>query len=304
MLKSIGLKAVSYLSRLLRKTPLGRSDALGHIHAVMSLYLNGTNEATVGEFKVRFDSRDRYIAKKLILYGGYETEDIRMFCSLVREGDAVMDVGANIGLYSLALSRAVGAHGSVIAVEPDPDNVRILNENLSANSCSNVTVLPFALSDQEGTINLFQVDGNRGWLSFADLGNTGRSIPVAMKRGEDALSTLSVKPSILKIDVEGAEPLVMAGLGYNPDIILFEFVPAQLEALKQSPLDFLQSLENRGYALGLSIGGTLKESVQGSASILEYVRHHPGDHNILAAQQNDFARSRLNELGIPRHKAS
>jgi FkbM family methyltransferase len=213
--------------------------------------LYGSNEADVGPFRIRFDPRDRLIAKRLALYGEFEKHEIALLCSLVQPGDSALDVGANIGLYSLYLSRAVGPKGRVVAVEPDPDNIALLRSNLENNGCDNVIVLPCALGAESGPVKLFQVEENRGNLSLADVVGTGRFVQVPMRRGDEALAELGLQPTVVKIDVEGAEPLVLCGLGYEPPVLLFEFDPSLLYALGHDPVEFLKSLVARGYRLDL-----------------------------------------------------
>ena len=251
-LTSLPLKVLTILGRKLRDTPLGRSVLLIRIHDMLSIWLYRSNEAEVGPFHIRLDPRDRVIAKKLALYGGYEVQEISLLCSLVKPGDNVLDVGANIGLHSLYLSRAVGPQGRVIAVEPDPDNLALLHANIEANGCANVMVLPCAFGEESGYIELFQVDDNRGNLSFADLGRTGRSVSVPVRRGDQALEELQMRPTLAKIDVEGAEPLVVSGLGcWRPSVLLFEFVPQFIRELGREPLGFLESVVAEGYTLEL-----------------------------------------------------
>lgn len=68
----------------------------------------------------------------------------RLFDEVVRQGDTVLDVGANIGYNTVYLSRAVGPSGRVIAIEPAHDNLEVLRQQLAANGLSNVTVYSVA----------------------------------------------------------------------------------------------------------------------------------------------------------------
>jgi FkbM family methyltransferase len=282
-MRNLVLSGISEVSRRLKDTPLGKSKALGNIHANVSLWLHRKNEAQVGEFTVAFDPRDRYIAKKLVLYGAYEKHEISLLTSLVNLGDYVLDVGANIGLYTLHLSRAVGPHGQVIAVEPDPDNLTILRKNLESNDCSNVVVIPHAFGNKHETRKLYQVDKNRGNLSFADLGKTDQSIDVEVRPGKTVLETLAKQPRVVKIDVEGAEPMVLEGLSYDPEVILFEFVPEQLEALEQNAKALLRRLEEKGYVLYLIEGdGKRNDDARSAESIYQYALKSGQDQNVLA----------------------
>ena len=178
-MKKLILKAIAALGGGLRRTPIARWKWLGRLHANLTVRLNKSAAISVGPFRVFVDPRDRMIAKKLILYGGYETREIDLLCSFVKPGDCVLDVGANIGLYSLALSRAVGPSGRVIAVEPDPDNLALLRRNLQANGCTNVTVVEEALGDEAKEVLLFEVADNRGALSTTTFGAWARSVQSA-----------------------------------------------------------------------------------------------------------------------------
>src|SRR6266511_2048780 len=138
------LRAMSFAGSQLRHTRLAQSALLNRIFASLALKAYASNEANVASLRVHFDRRDQVIAKRLVLYGGHERAEIELLCSLARPGDQMLDVGANIGLYTLHLSRAVGPKGCVVAVEPDPDNLALLRKNLKINSCLNVIVIPAA----------------------------------------------------------------------------------------------------------------------------------------------------------------
>jgi len=247
--------------------------------------LSKADQVTVGPFRVFFDKRDRVIAKKLILYGGFETREIDLLCSFTQPGDVALDVGANIGLYSLALSRAVGPTGRVVAVEPDPDNLALLRRNLQVNGCDNVTVIQDAFGEESKEVLLYESEDNRGALSTSDIFGVGpdRAIRIHMHRGDTALSALGVSPRICKIDVEGAEPQVIAGLGkLLPEVLLFEFVPWQLRAAGHNPATFLHQLTKVGYRLSLVDPDTGKHTSMNETEIVCKVEALQADRNVLA----------------------
>ena len=280
---SLLLRMLGVVGPRLRRSPLARIPLVNRLHGKLTARLYGKNEVKVGPFRVFIDARDRVIAKKLILYGAYEEGEISVLCSLVHQGDQVMDVGANIGIYSLYLSRAVGPTGKVIAVEPDPDNLVLLRKNLDVNGCDNVVVVPFALGSESGQVGLFQTDDNRGNLSLADLGNTGRSISVRMRRGDQLIEELGLAPRVAKIDVEGAEPSVIAGLGdRKPEILLFEFVPGHLRAQEQDPRQFLEALSAEGYVLHQVDAEGKRRLPAAAGSILKAAEQPNANLNVLA----------------------
>lgn len=119
-MKALVKGSLSLVGRVLRHTPLARSKFLNDLQAEVALRFHNSNTATMGPFRIQFSPSDRVIAKKLVLYGEYDKAQIELLCSYIKPGDDVLDIGANIGLYSVYLSRAVGPEGRVLAVEPDP----------------------------------------------------------------------------------------------------------------------------------------------------------------------------------------
>jgi FkbM family methyltransferase len=285
LIKAGLLKLLSFMGRTLRPTILARSKWLTKAHTALSLWIHGSNQADVGPFHVRFDPRDRVIGKKLALYGSYEKDEIQLLCSLVKPGDVVMDIGANFGLHSLYLSRAVGPNGKVLAFEPDPDNFALLCANLEANGCANVLPFQYALGEKSGDVELFQTEDNRGNLSLADLGRTGRAVTVPMRRADEVLRGLRLRPDVAKIDVEGAEPLVMSGLGeYKPERFLFEFVPEFIRSFNNDGERFLNSFIAAGYTLELVDSSPVRAQVT-PFEILARTSQFPFCCNIIAVRQ-------------------
>jgi FkbM family methyltransferase len=246
-------KVLSTLGRSLRHTRLARSPLLNRLQAQLSRRLADSDVAEMGRFRFRLDPRDQVIAKKLLLYNEFEKAEIELLCAMVGPGDVVLDVGANIGIHTVFLSDAVGPSGQVIAVEPDPDNLRLLRQNVSINSCINVRILDCAFGDCWADRELYQSHTNRGNLSLiGDLANTGQSRTVPVRRGDEALAGLGVAPRLAKIDVEGYEYPVLKGLGNRkPSLIMMEFIPAYVERSGIDPMDFLAWLAEEGYAVRL-----------------------------------------------------
>jgi hypothetical protein len=122
-----------------------------------------------------------------------------------------------------------------------------LRENLRLNENRNVTVFPCALSDAKGERAFFVHRHRKGSQGFADVLGTGRRITVEVRSTADVLGPY--RPSFMKIDVEGAEPLVLRGMTEKPDQIVFEFVPKHLRAMGFDPTEFLEWMIGEGYRL-------------------------------------------------------
>lgn len=124
-------------------------------------------------------------------------------------GDLVYDLGANIGVVTIALARRVGPAGHVVAFEPDPGNAAILRQNIEAAGLTNVTVVEAAVAGENGTAQ-FVADGSIGsGLASARAesllpGSPDRSVTVPVMTLEAAFSEYGV-PTWIKMDIEGAE---------------------------------------------------------------------------------------------------
>jgi FkbM family methyltransferase len=244
---------------------------------------HGSNKVRIGEFIVTFDRRDRLIGPKLIVDGGYEEAEVALLCSSIRPGDVAFDIGANIGIYTLPMSRAVGPTGTVVAFEPDPDNLRLLEHNVKTNECDNVRIVPCALGSHDGEAALYQSEDNRGNLSLADLSQTGKSVRVAVRRGDTVLRELGIPaPRVIKMDVEGAEPLVYAGLGCRPRHIQLEFVPGYLRVLELDPMTFLTRLVSDGYEIAVIDADTGHLSDTSAETLLEMAESANLGYNLMA----------------------
>jgi FkbM family methyltransferase len=234
----------------------------------------------VGEFQVEVHRVGEWIARQLITTGGYEQREIAAMCALVRPGDTVLDVGANIGLHTLHLSRAVGPTGTVHAFEPDPANAALLRRNVERNRCPNVVVHPYGLGPEAAQHRLYACKGNKGFQSLASSEWSTSEVVVDIKRAGDVL--VGVEAQLMKLDVEGAEPFVLAGFATWPSTIVFEFVPAQLRAMQEDPTGFLQAFLDRGYALRPIGGAEAPDLVDDALAFTTLADRTGDDYNVVA----------------------
>jgi len=129
----------------------------------------------------------------------------------LKRGDVFVDVGAHIGKYSVVVAKVVGENGLVIAIEPHPENYKVLNRNVRLNNLNNVIALNIAAWSKEGKLKLFIGKGS-------DLHSVKRDhglgfYYVQAKALDDVLDALNIrKVDYVKIDVEGAELEVLKGM--------------------------------------------------------------------------------------------
>lgn len=146
----------------------------------------------------------------------------------VREGDVVVDVGANIGCIALLAATLVGKQGLVIAVEPNLNNVQLLYAGMALNEASNVRVLPCAASNRSGLVSL--TGGSNAHV--VDLRQPSASAVYAQTIVLDEALSWVPRLDLLKMDVEGHESLALAGCNdlierHRPTLIV-EFSPTYM----------------------------------------------------------------------------
>ncbi len=139
----------------------------------------------------------------------YDARELSFMRETIKPGDVFLDIGANIGLYSLVASQLVGPNGAVHSIEADPNTANRLSEHIQMNGCHNVTVHQLGISDRPGMLSLAvnQV-GNRGGSSF--LAESSVKINVGCVTLQDFLATNQLQAvQMMKIDIEGMEFRVM-----------------------------------------------------------------------------------------------
>lgn len=149
----------------------------------------------------------------------------------VRDGDTVFDIGANVGGLSVALSRMVGSKGRVVAFEANPFLLPRLHEDLRANGARNVQVVPRAVwSRAEQVLSFYcEESAHAAGSSLLVHDANAREVKVETTTIDAWCAAERVRPTVLKIDVEGAEHQVLQGaqalLRRAPPVIVLEYRP-------------------------------------------------------------------------------
>jgi len=223
-------------------------------HRIISLFLG--NKASVKQIlgqKLKINPNHSVLEMKLYLIGTYEPEVVGYLCDNLKEGMTVIDIGANIGLFSLIAADLVGSSGRVIAYEPYPETFTAFCSNIALNQYQNITAVQSAISSYGGKLQI-------SVCSDCDLNTivsstNGDSIEVSCETLDSSLEKLDVnKCDLIKIDIEGAELFAIQGMGRtltrNPKLsVLVELHDDQINALGGTREDILNFFLQNGFKL-------------------------------------------------------
>jgi FkbM family methyltransferase len=180
-----------------------------------------------------------------------------------------LDVGANIGYFTCLMGKLAGPSGTVLAVEPEPQNFALLQQNIKLNHLTNVMAHRCALGASEGSamLGLYKA-ANRGRHSLLDT-QAKSQIEVPVKTLDELVRNVvpNVKSwSLLKIDVEGYEGFVLDGAKETlprVETLVMEYSPALLRAAGRGPAATLQMLTTHFSRISrIGIGGLLKVTAE------------------------------------------
>lgn len=187
----------------------------------------------------------------------HEKATTELFKKIVKEGDVVVDLGANIGYFTLLAAKLVGQKGKVYAFEPEPKNYYYLQKNIKLNNYDYVSAFQRAVSDRNGKTKLYICDYDTGHHTINKYNgikkySKGRitkekSIEIETITLDDFLKGKVNQIDVIKMDVEGAEALALTGmddiLKKNKEIKMFvEFFPLLIENMGNSPTEFIRKL--------------------------------------------------------------
>jgi FkbM family methyltransferase len=225
--------------------------------------LNGTMHEiieTMEGFRICISKEDM-VCGGLRGSGEYEPAVTSVVKRVLREGMTFVDIGANIGYFTLLASAIVRDGGKVFAVEPYHYNLKLLCINLQLNAVQNVEILPFALADRKGFLNYDNSAGNSG--NVFKIGLTIESmldsvLVYAVRLDNELVSDKPV--DLIKMDIEGAEYLAVQGMQQlierDKPIIISEFSADFLQSVSNaSPQEYLSLLlQDETYQLAVIRG--------------------------------------------------
>jgi FkbM family methyltransferase len=191
---------------------------------------------------------------RLSITGNYEPFETSLVEREVRNGDVVLDIGANIGYYTLLFARMAGETGKVFAFEPDLANFRLLQRNVERNGYRNVDLVPQAVSRLTGRLSLFLSPTNMGDHRVYDSQDGRNSIQVDAIRLDDHFRSYQGRIDFIKMDIQGAEADALQGMeallrSHRGIKLMTEFWPVGLKRAGTEPSVFLDRLLGHGFKL-------------------------------------------------------
>ena len=241
---------------------------------------------------------DDYIGRAAFFFGDLDPKVTWICDRVLRPGDLVVDVGANIGIVTLHAAELVGSSGHVHAVEPQRDLAAQIDASAALNGYDNITVHEFGLSDTSGEMALAIPNDNNGEASFVPGQEAeGRVEAVRVERTGDFLYAIGAQDArLMKIDVEGHESAVLAGAAdfvssVGPDVILLEVEEFRAPVLLEQPS--IQLLRDAGYRV-FAITPRAKLRVR----LCPIEQSPPGANDFVAVRRGERGDEVLRRLGV------
>ncbi len=234
--KTLTLFIIRVGKKLFYNTPVHRSKIVNIVYE--KLFHAAFDKAAVVEvpyqgYKFKVPARDITILPSL-MNNNYEKHEIALLKRVLKPGMTFVDIGANIGLFSVVGAKAVGKIGKIYCFEPEPGNHALLQENLALNKVNAITE-QLAVGAKKATLQL-QIEKNSiGTHSLLQRDNKSieHQIEVRVVKLDDYFTKKLGSIDVLKIDVEGYEPFVLKGAENvlkQVQYLFFEYSKADVES--------------------------------------------------------------------------
>ena len=232
--------------------------------------------------KITCDIRD-FIQRRIYFFSNYEPNLTRFVIDTVKPGTTFLDLGANIGYFSLLASRVVGTNGKVISIEASPSTHRTLKANLDRNGCSNVDARNVAVTETPTRVEIRSVEAGNIGANAITTASSGHGVQV------DGLPLMTILGSdagqvrFIKIDIEGSEGPVLEDLLENID----QFPPDLVIVAEVSPRN--ASFVRRFRDAGFRVRGLPNNYRIGYLMVRSYLARTGEDRYVYAAPADDYA---------------
>ena len=226
----------------------------------------------------------------------HEEATTKLFKETVKPGNTVIDLGANIGYFTLLAAKLVGSSGKVYAFEPEPRNFKYLKKNLELNGYSQVAAHQAAASDKRGKTKLFICEYETGHHTINQSGGIKAYRPEREVNESNfvEINTVSLDEifagkedliDVMKIDIEGAEALAIRGmdkiLSKNKKLKIFmEYFPMLIKNMGSNPEDMIGKI--LGYGFSISV---IPDDYEGSSEMKKIAK--PEDISAMQKEEKD-----------------
>jgi FkbM family methyltransferase len=232
----------------------------------------------VGPSKMFLHRHDTVITPAILTEGLWEPNETFWFTRMVREGDVVVDVGANVGWFTVLAAQLVGESGHVYAFEPVPENFAILEKNVRVNGFRNVTLVKKAVSNENGTLEFFIQENNPGGHSVWQKSTAKSAIDVEAVSLDSYFAGRLDQIDFVKLDTQGAEGAILNGMtgviDANDDLVMsIEYWPYGLAGFGYDSDDVLKLLSEsrfRFFNLGPGPGKVFRKLPELTVPDLQY----------------------------------
>lgn len=243
------------IAKYIAKLGLGKSQKVVNLYEeILSKMGNGIRSDFIimdGQ-KLFLDKEDSLMLS--IKNNDHELTEIKFLKQIIKNGDTVLDLGANIGVYTLIFAKLVGKSGHVFAFEPDPTNFEILSKNVKENKHENVTLVQKAVSEKNDRIKLFVSKRNHASHRIFDSEEKRNSIEVDVITLDTYFKKIKNPINFIKMDVEGVEGATLLGasniIKNSKDlVIMMEYFPKWIRKYGMNPEEILDSLIEKKFKL-------------------------------------------------------
>ncbi|MBM4166174.1 MAG: FkbM family methyltransferase [Ignavibacteria bacterium] len=257
-MKQLFFSLFRFFQRILKGSGLGKIPFLKKLRDfIYNLFRpKSVTQIEIEGIKLFVDPEDEAIGKLFLVHTRYEPTETDLIKSILKSRMTLVDIGANIGYYSILASKCVGEKGKVFCFEPAPSNFSFLQRNIVANNARNITAVQKAVSDKKGTLELFMDEHLSGGHQIFNSGLKSKSVQVETISIDEFFQNQNTKIDLLKIDIEGAEMYALKGMkqtfAANPQLkLVTEFYPTMIEQCGFSPQQYLNELRAIGFSLSI-----------------------------------------------------
>lgn len=213
-----------------------------------------SHEGLVAGKTIQFHVNNPVEMFRLQKFGG-EKDQLEALLALLHNDDVLYDIGSSVGAWSIPAAAKASA-GKVISFEPDPENRQRLLANYELNGLKNFYIMPIALGDKPGELELFTAGAYAASPSLKPVNKISTSIKVKIETVDDLITRGEIPlPTVVKIDIEGAEMMALQGMSgllrseKKPRALVLELHPLFLPSFDTDLTAIFKLLIDSGYKI-------------------------------------------------------